>query len=308
MVENSRKIILIVGGTGLVGSALIKNIDQSKYRIYVLSRSKKLNPQKDVNFIDWTFVESKEGMKFIPEILINLSGAGIADKRWTNRRKKIIVDSRVNGNKKLEDFILKRDYQPELYISASAIGYYGNRPKEVLNEESNIGTGFLSETCLKWEYAASLVGTKCKRLVVLRLGIVMTSLGGALKKMLLSKPLRILNYFGNGNQMQSWIHIEDLCQIIIESIESKEMNGTFNAVSPEPISNKSMMKIISSSHSKKSIVLSIPTFIIKLLLGEMSAIVLDSANVSANKLTSSGYKFKFPNFKLAYKDILDKKI
>lgn len=294
MSADIKKTIVIAGGSGLVGKALISHIDLNRYEVTVLSRESRATLDNGVKFAKWLPSEGSIDLEFCPNIIINLAGEGIADSRWSVDRKRRIINSRVESARTIAKFLKNNNYRPDVYISASAIGYYGNRGDELLTEASSHGEGFLSESCQAWEDAASLAGGYCERYTILRIGIVLSMLGGALPKMLMTKGFGIYNYFGDGSQYYSWIHIDDLCRMFITSIENPSVRGIFNAVSPLPCTNKDFMLTAMKALKSKGLLLPAPKLALEVALGEMSAVVLDSARVSSAKWEGvEGYQFQY---------------
>ncbi len=286
------KSILIAGGSGLIGQRLVELLSPY-YELKILSRKKHANTSNVKYFLWNTDTDEIDIEALKSDIIINLSGAGIADKRWTDIRKKELIDSRVKPANLIAEKLKKYNIQPKLYIGASAIGYYGDRADEVLIESSKIGKGFMAECCEAWENASAKVHPFVERFINLRIGIVLSKNGGALPKILMTTPLGLLNYFGDGSMYYSWIHIDDLCKIISDAIEDNHYRGTINAVSPTPLTNKDFVKNLSLSMPSKKLILPAPTFAIKLALGEMSAVVLNSNRVIPQKLIDVKHKFLY---------------
>jgi uncharacterized protein len=304
---NTKKVIWIAGGDGLVGKHLIKFIDKTKYQIVVLSRKERRSSQEGIHFVTWDTENHTISQALKPDHIINLAGAGIADARWSEGRKKILVSSRVNSGITIQKYLEVHNIKPQSYISASAVGFYGHRNDEILTEESKPGNEFMSDCCIQWEDTAFKAGSLCERTVVLRIGIVLTSLGGALPKMLMTRNFGLFNYFGNGNQFYPWIHISDLSRLIIASIEQTKYDGIYNAVAPQEITNKAMMSEIMKVNNMTGILLPAPAIALNLLLGEMSAVVLNSNRVSSKKLQDQGFVFQFSNAGEAVFDVLKNK-
>lgn len=301
-----KKRILIAGGTGLLGSRLIELLDKDKYSISILSRNKKTSSV--IRYFQWNLDKALIDEDAVEaEIIINLTGAGIADKRWTKERKKILIDSRVESARLLHSALLKTKHRPELYISASAIGIYGNRAEEKLYESSEPGLGFMAECCRAWEDSAAENFDLCDRWIINRVGIVLSTLGGALPKILMTDFLGIFNYFGQGNQYYSWIHIDDLCRIFIHQIENKSSHGIYNAVSPSPVTNRSFTNKIKDV-LKGSLVFPVPVFGLRLLLGEMADVVLNSNRVYPSRLNQDEFRFEFETLEKAVRDLVDRKV
>lgn len=303
-----KKKIWIAGGDGLVGRRLVQLLDKSKYDIEVLSRKKRPNNTPSLKYIYWQPENATISSESKPDIIINLAGAGIADARWTHKRKKQLIDSRVLSGKAIFQYLSDRNHSPEVYIGASAVGYYGNQGDSELYENSPSGVGFMAECCNLWEKNSAEAAKLCDRVVTLRIGIVLSMLGGALPKMLMTHRLGIFNYFGSGSQYYPWIHIDDLCRVVVNAVENKIYQGIFNAVAPDQITHKNFMKAIISKVFSRGILLPVPAWILKILLGEMSDVVLNSNRVIPQNLTKIGFKFDFNDVGDAVKDVFFKKI
>ena len=232
-----------------------------------------------------------------------MAGAGIADARWTNKRKQLIIESRTESTKLLADSIAK--FRPQLkgYLSANGIGFYGDRGEELLREDAQPGTGFLSESCILWEEATSSIAEMGIPTFINRTGIVLHPSAGALEKMLIPLNFFVSTYFGAGKQFYSWIHIDDLVESYVFAIE-KGLSGAYNGVAPNPVRNKEFAGALGPAKGKPALVLPAPAFIMKLVLGEMSHTVLDSTRCSADKLLGEGFEFRFPTLSAALKDLL----
>lgn len=262
------KTVFIAGGSGLIGKRLAFLLSK-EYDVYVLSRQGHAN-QGSVKTLIW---QPENGMidagDVKPDIIINLAGAGIADQRWTPARKNEIIQSRTQAALCINTWLQSQNHVPDVYIGASAIGFYGNRGMEILDEKSTPGTGFLSTSVQHWETAHHTISAKKK--AIIRIGVVLSTKGGALPKILMTaKGLRLLSYFGNGKQMMSWIHIDDLCHIIQKTIEDHRLQGIINAVSPQPVDNKTLTKEIARTLPFFTWIAPAPAFILKWVLGEMS--------------------------------------
>ncbi len=299
--------ILIAGGTGLVGKTLTQHLLGKGHEVSILSRSSK--KIESVAVYQWDPLKNEIDEKCIVDVdyVINLAGAGIADKRWTASRKKLIIESRTKSAEILGRLI--KSYNKSIkYMAASAIGYYGNRGHEILTEESSPGEGFLSESVLAWEAASQSIAKIGVEVSILRIGIVLSTKGGALAKMLMSYPLKVGSYFGDGSQIYSWIHIDDLVRIFSFLMEREGKNRrVINAVAPSPVSNKQMAKSINTAGAYGALIIPAPSIAMKLALGEMSAVVLDSTKVESKKLESLGFEFQWPTIDAALSDIIKNK-
>lgn len=305
---NSTTTVLIAGGSGLIGQRLSELFEAKNYKVIHLSRRKDLKarfPRYEWN-LDKEFIapEAIEQADYV----INLAGAGIADKLWSKKRKKLIIDSRVKSNRLLSD-ALEKAGKARALILAGAIGFYGNSGSDWVDETSpSPDHGFLTESCQAWEATLQEIAQKSIRTVIIRIGIVLSSKGGAMEKMLLSFKARLGTYFGDGSQIYSWIHIDDLCQIFIKAVEDQKMVGVYNGVAPNPVSNKTLTKSMGDALDKAVLLVPAPTFALRLAMGEMADMILFSSKVSAQKVIKAGFKFQFPEVGPAIEDILKREI
>ncbi len=300
------KNILITGGTGLVGTLLSKMLLDKGYQVAILTRSETQGmPYKAYRWsIDKWYIEKPAIEE--AQVIVHLAGAGVADKKWTDKRKKLIIRSRVESAKLLHEYLSEVDHQVETFIGASAIGYYGDRGKELLTEESTPSSGFLSKTCQLWEEANQPIAQLGIRQVLFRIGIVLSKQGGALPLTAMPVKFHLGSYFGNGQQYYSWIHIHDMCSMIIAAIENKQMEGVYNAVAPNPVTNKEFVATIAKALNKKALMAPVPAFMARLGMGEMASIVMDSARVSAKKVEEAGFEFTYPHLLAALKELYKK--
>jgi uncharacterized protein (TIGR01777 family) len=270
------------------------------YEVRILSRSN--NPKNNYKTFVWNVSEQYindsafEGLTHI----IHLAGAGIADKRWSEKRKKEIIASRVASTNLLYNTVKRLKTPLNSFISASATGYYGAVTSETIFEEKDKpAKDFLGKVCSLWEDSIFQFNEIKIRTVALRTGIVLSKDGGALKKM----KTPVITSLGNGKQYMPWIHIDDLCELYIKAIEDQEFKGAFNAVSSEHISNLSFSKKISKIFNYPFLALGAPSFILQIVFGEMSTIILNGSRISANKIKQAGFKFKFENLEKALKNL-----
>jgi uncharacterized protein (TIGR01777 family) len=317
--------IMITGGTGTVDKRLTEMLLSKGYSVIIVGRgehskgsstSKPSNSSSAFNQTNLRYAQWNIDAQTIDEsaiqqadYIIHLAGAGVADKRWSDARKKEIADSRINSCALIVKALSSIPNKVKGVISASAIGWYG--PDNQLDDEGNASTGldkrgfteaanpypdFLGNTCKAWEDSITPVKAFGKRLVILRTGIVLSNQGGALvefKKPLLFKTAAIL---GSGKQMISWIHVDDLCNQYIYAIENEQMNGVYNAVAPHPVSNQSLtIELAKKICGSFYIPFYVPAFVLKIALGEMSIEVLKSATVSSHKIEAAGFHFQYPS-------------
>ncbi len=297
--------ILIAGGSGLIGRHVTDKLLSLGHKVIHLSRNPKSNTK--VPTYKWDIKKeyvdpaALEGTDY----LINLAGTGIADKRWTASRKEDIINSRVHGNLLFKKLITEKKLILKKFISGGAIGYYGDRGSEVLTEDSTAGTsGFLAKSCIAWEDSVNEVKETGVPTALLRIGIVLSTEGGALEKMLGPAKLGLGSYFGNGAQIYSWVHIDDISEIIIWLVENDQAVGTYNATAPNPVSNKQFVQEMMDVKGGLGIVAPVPSFVLSLMLGEMKAVVMTGSNVIPKKLLDEGYQFKYEDLKSSLSDLI----
>jgi uncharacterized protein len=297
------RTVLIAGGTGLVGTRLSEILRDRGYKVIHLSRRQNLEaefPAYAWNVEKGTIDENALSQA---DYIINLAGAGIADKRWTTSRKKLIIESRTQSTALLGRFIKEKALKIKAYLSASAIGFYGNRQDDIMTEESSVGNGFLVESTIEWEKYVNEISSLGIRTIALRIGIVLTTKGGALEKMLISFWFRMGVYFGSGKQWFSWIHIEDVCNMFVWAIENEKIEGTYNAVAPNPLTNYELTEAISTAKGGGYLMLPTPAFALRMVMGEMADVVLNSTRVSAQKIENQGFRFQFREILPALRDL-----
>lgn len=301
------KNILITGGTGLIGMHLSNLLTQKGYTVRHLSRRR--NKQALYPAYQWDIEAGSidSGAIEWADALLHLAGAGIADARWTERRKNILMDSRVQSTNLLCKYLADSTNPPAVVVSSSAIGYYGHQNDTVLDASSGHGTDFMSQICQAWEAAAAPIQKLGIRSAIIRIGVVLSTKGGALEQLLKSYSFRIGAYFGAGDQYYSWIHIDDLCTWFIKAIENESMTGIYNGTAPKPATNKEIAWAISKALNKPSILIPVPTFMAKLMMGEMSAVVLNSTRVS-QPAGIADFDYQFEALVPAIKDLVKRNI
>ena len=299
--------ILISGGTGLVGKHLSVKLKERGYRVAVLSRTSKKGI--DIPAFAWDIEKKQIDKEAIEtaDCIIHLAGAAITEKRWTAKRKQLIIDSRVKSGQLIFDKVKENKNKLKVFISASAIGYYGAITTEkVFVETDPPANDFLGEACKEWERSADRFGELGIKTVKIRTGIVLSKQGGALEKMITTVKMGIGSPLGNGKQYMPWIHIDDLCGIYIKAIEDTQMNGVYNAVAPDHKTNMDYVKILARKLEKPLWLPNVPSIAIKIIFGSMSEIILKGSRVSSEKIRAAGYNFFFPDLESALTDLLKK--
>jgi uncharacterized protein (TIGR01777 family) len=300
---NSSRNILITGASGLIGTRLIKNLLEKGHRVSVLSRQN--SNFKGVSTFNWDIDKQLIDLKAFEGIdtIIHLAGAGIADKRWTKQRKQEIVDSRIRSTQLLYHTIDAIKAPVKTFISASAVGYYGDRNDEILHEESESGTGFLADCCKQWEAAVDEGLKSGIRVVKLRIGIVLSKQGGALSELARPVSFFVGAPLGSGKQWMPWIHLTDLVSIFEKAIENSDYSGTFNACTPYPVTNYEFTKILAKKLFRPVWPVNVPEFVLKTMLGEMSTVILNSTRTSPQKLMDMGFRFRYQGLDAALSEI-----
>jgi uncharacterized protein (TIGR01777 family) len=299
------KTILITGGTGLLGMELARLLKQKGYRLHLLSRSGKCPAPYDELFI-WDVYNGTIDERAIQsaDAIIHLAGEGIADQRWTEKRKLEIIDSRVKSIGLLKNAARKLKVNP-IFISASAIGFYGGiTTDKVFTEADAPATDFLGTSCRKWEEAADTLSEIAPRVVKIRIGIVLSDKGGALPKMAAPVKMGVGAALGSGKQHVPWIHIQDIARVFVHALENEHMKGVYNAVAETHCTNRELTKTIAKVLKRPFWPIPVPAFGLKLLFGEMSAAFLEGSPVSNEKLIRSGFYFNFPELEPALKNLL----
>ncbi len=298
----------ITGGTGFIGQNMTRLLVESGYNVVVFTRKMhQVSKQPNISYSYWSPIEKKFDMGFLKEIdaVIHLAGAGVVEKRWTRKRKEEIIKSRVESTEFLVEKIKAHAPNCKTLISASAIGYYGpdNLSSIPFKEDAPPQHDFLANTCKLWEEATRKAENHF-RTIILRFGIVLGKEDGAFPQFANPQKFGLMPILGSGNQIMSWIHVDDLCRIILWVLKNEDIQGVFNAVAPNPVSQKQLSKSINNHTRGFSIPIYVPEAVLKLALGKMSVEVLKSATVSASKILDKGFHFKYPQIDGAVKDIL----
>ncbi|SEH84318.1 hypothetical protein SAMN02927937_01729 [Paenimyroides aquimaris] len=297
------KKILIAGGTGFVGKALIKHLVNCGYMVNVLTRRNKISSMENIRYFEWDikkgFIDEKafEGVSKI----INLTGANITEKRWTEKRKVEIIESRTKAIDLLFTYVTTRNFSIDIFISSSAVGYYGAiTTDEIFTEKSNNGSDFLASVCRKWEKSALQFESLGVATVILRKGVVLGRDGGMYQKLAPLAKLGINTSLGNGRQYLPWIDIRDLVRLYEFILKTDELSGVFNAVSSEHIMMNDFSKALLRSFGKTSFLPNVPAFLVRLFLGEMSVMLLKGSRVSNYKIKQTGFKFEYSSIEKTF--------
>lgn len=307
---------LITGGSGFIGTALIKELLLENHDVTVLTRSEVKTAQYFESIIanereDYqsktkvTTINSLDNLN--PEksfdIVINLAGQGIADKRWSDAVKQQLIDSRINTTKALHEYLKDVLVKPDVFISGSALGYYGlTESDEEINEDGTTDNSFSSRLCQQWEAEAKKIEALGIRTCYLRTGIVLGKNGGALAKMLPPFKMGLGGPIGDGKQWMSWIHMDDIIGMIRLAIDNESVKGAINGTAPNPVTNKQFSKTLGKV-LKRPAIFPMPAFVVKLLFGQMGEeLLLAGQRVVPNKITQAGYEFVYPKLEDALRD------
>ena len=296
-----KKNVLITGGTGFIGQHLTNLLIENNYSVSILSRSSKQN-KVDISYFVWDinkhFIDEQAVIN--ADYIIHLAGEGIADQRWTSRRKKAIVDSREKSIQLIYAVLKKHNKKLEAFVSASGIGIYGavNGPK-VCIESTRVADDFLGLTCQKWEAAAGTIESLGIRTVKIRTGLVLGKDEGFLKKLTPIFKYKLGAALGSGKQYMPWIHADDLCSIYLSALQKTEMTGAYNAAINDHTNNWIFSKALAEIYGYKIWLPNVPAFLIRLALGEMAVIILKGRRVSSDKIEKTGFQFKYNKLKVA---------
>ena len=297
------KKILVTGGTGLVGNMLTKKLQDQGYEVSIMTRS----PEKVKNLkaFYWDIKKQEIDEKCLDGIdtIIHLAGENIADGRWTDERKKVLVSSRTESIGLIYDLMKRKEHQVKTVLSASAVGFYGDRGEEILDETSKPGTGFLAYCCEEWEKAVEQGTELGLRVVKFRIGLLLTPKGGVLDIFKLMVKSFTATKLGSGEQWFPWIHSDDLIGMFLWAVENEDAKGVYNATAPNPDRNKEFTKTLSDVLHRPFWPFAIPKAMFKLLMGEKSELVLMSTHTKPDKIIKAGYTFKFLSLKSALEDL-----
>lgn len=293
--------ILITGGTGFIGSALCARLLKENNKIVILSRYPEKIKQPIKAIADLSDLQDSD----IFDVVINLAGEPIANKRWSDKQKNQIFSSRIDITEKLISYFEKLDNKPKLLISGSAIGYYGvGKTDNIIEEKEGGDNSFSSELCQKWEAVALKAEKLGIRTCLLRTGIVLGKNGGALNKMLFPFKMCLGGIIGHGKQWMSWIHIDDLTGIILYCINHDNLKGAINGTSPNPVTNKEFTKTLGMT-LKRPTIFPMPAIVVKLLMGKMGEeLLLAGKKITPKKVLDAGYKFTYKTLEEALTNIV----
>ena len=297
------KKILVTGGTGLVGNMLTKKLQDQGYEVSIMTRSPE--KVKHIKAFYWDIKKQEIDEKCLDGVdtIIHLAGENIADGRWTEERKKALVSSRTKSIGLIYDLMKRKEHQVKTVLSASAVGFYGDRGEEILDETSKPGTGFLAYCCEEWEKAVEQ-GTEMElRVAKFRIGLLLTPKGGVLDIFKLMVKTFTATKLGSGEQWFPWIHSDDLIGMFLWAIENEDAKGLYNATAPNPVRNKEFTKTLSDVLHRPFWPFAIPKAMFKLLMGEKSELVLMSTHTKADKIIKAGYTFKFLSLKNALENL-----
>lgn len=306
--------VVITGGTGLIGTAVTKLLTERGYKVIILSRHARPG-SATVSYAQWDPANKTIDRQAIEQAdyIINLAGAGVGDKRWTKKRKQELVDSRIDSGVTLVKAIQEIPNKIKAVISVSGIGWYGDdkkRPagKPAFTEDDPVDKEFLGETCRLWEESVMPMAELGKRLIIFRIGIVLSDKGGALKEFVRPVKFGFATIMGNGKQTMSWIHVDDVSRLFLYALEKNNIEGIYNAVAPQPVTNKAFtIDLAKKMKGSFYIPIMVPTFALKIVVGELSIEVLKSATVSNEKITKTGFQFLFPSVEPALDDLITRK-
>ncbi len=303
-----KKKIIVTGATGLIGKKLCDELILKGNDVIIFTRNvfsaKKTIPNAN-DYIEWDYTKPEIWKQHIEgkDAVIHLAGASVAGKRWNDEYKSVIRDSRIVSTKNLAEAIVQCTAKPKVFITSSGSGYYGDRGNEILSENDNDGKDFLPQVCKDWESAASLVESNGVRRASIRTGIVLSNEEGALKKMLLPFKLFVGGHLGNGKQWFPWIHIDDIVNLYVHSIENESVNGAINASSSHQVTMKDFANTLGKVLKRPSL-FPVPVLILKIVIGEVASEIISSQRLDVTKILKSGFKFRFEKLEDALNDLL----
>ncbi|TGE22904.1 TIGR01777 family oxidoreductase [Hymenobacter metallicola] len=294
--------VLITGGTGLIGTRLAEMLIDAGYEVALLSRTPSQSRYRSFRWDPQHGTIDEAAVRYADHI-INLAGSSVSEGKWTEERKRDIMTSRLGGTGLLVRELAKGGHHVRTFLSASAIGIYGDSADRVVTEETPPAPAddFLADVAHQWELAVQPVTDMGIRTVIVRIGIVLSTQGGALPPM--ARPIKLMAgaALGSGKQYMSWIHLDDVCRLFMQALEEPEWRGVYNAVAPNPVTNQEFTEALAEVMHRPLVLPKVPAFGLKLVLGEMSEIILASQRVSATKVLNTGFQFEYPDLKPALK-------
>lgn len=298
--------VLITGATGFVGQRVVKQLLQEGHQVVVLSRNVAKGALKlgsKCEYFQWIDTKSLPPLEAFKGVdgVVNLMGESIGEKRWSEEQKKEIYDSRIISTRQLVLAIEKLSEKPKVFVSASAVGIYGNRGDEEITEASSVGNDFLAQVCKDWEAEAFKAREDGLRVVIIRTGVVLGRGGGALKKMLPVFKLGAGGPLGPGEQYMSWVHVDDLASMYVEALKNSSIEDVYNGTAPYPAKNKEFTYALGKA-LHRPVFMPVPTFGLKLLFGEMSQILLEGQKVIPSKFKMNNFRYKYPTLEMALKE------
>ncbi len=297
------KNVLITGASGLIGTRLTELLHEKGHRIAHLSRTQRSGKAK--TFV-WNIAKhqiDEEALKST-DAIIHLAGAGIAEKPWTKERKQEILKSRIDSTQLLYNELKKGNHTVKRFVSASGVDVYKIDDHNTITESGKPGTSFLAGVVNEWEKAVDKIASLGIRVVKIRSGFVLSDKGGALTELMRPIKFFIGAPLGSGDQHISWIHLDDLCSIFIKAVEDDRMEGVYNGVAPNPVTNKEFTNVVAKILHRRILLPPIPAFVLKLYLGEMADLVLKGNKISSQKIQRAGFQFKFNKLDDALQDLL----
>jgi uncharacterized protein len=299
--------ILITGASGMIGTHLKHLARSSGYIVNEVGRGKKDNSESSFTWDISRGTIDPDALSGV-DTIVHLAGAGIADKPWSQERKREILESRTHSTRLLYNELRKGNHQVKTFVSASAIGYYGFDDNTAIFSEGDApGSDFLAYVVKKWEDEVDAIASLGIRVVKIRVGIVLSMEGGVLKEIARPVKLYVGAPLGSGDQYLSWIHIDDLCAIFMKAVTDVEMSGPYNAVGPEPATNKEMTEAIARALDRKLVLPAVPGFALRILFGEMADLILKGNRVSCEKIVKAGFRFKFPTLNAAVSSLIERR-